>query len=155
MPSLVTLKSFLYTHEAGVARALLDSHGISTYLLNEHTVQAMSLYSTALGGVHLQVSKEDAAKAFEILKENGMIEENHLQESKLIQNINNWVSNTNKWTSKLPFIKDFNDNNRLFIVAFIILLLIALLIFATYSVSVALLPLHKTKGIGNGTCLNT
>jgi hypothetical protein len=130
MPSLVTLKSFLYTHEAGVARALLDSHGIATYLLNEHTVQAISLYSTALGGVHLQVSKEDAAKAFEILKENGMIEENHLQEdSKLIVGINNWVAHTNNWTSKLPFIKNFNDSNRLFMVAILFLILLSVLIY--------------------------
>ncbi|WP_444908981.1 putative signal transducing protein [Microbulbifer sp. TRSA005] len=66
---LVTVARFSFPYEAQIAKARLESEGISAFIADEHTVNMQWLYSNAMGGVRLQVSESDLDKAHEILKQ--------------------------------------------------------------------------------------
>ena len=66
---LVTIGRYSFPYEAHIARALLESEGIPAFVADEHTINMQWLYSDAMGGVRLQVSKDFAAKAIELLQE--------------------------------------------------------------------------------------
>jgi hypothetical protein len=74
MDTLVTVRTFTYAHEAGLAKSLLESEGIFCFLKDELTIQANPFYSNALGGVKLQVRAEDAHAAVDILKRAGYMD---------------------------------------------------------------------------------
>lgn len=65
--NLVELATFMYPHEAHLAKGKLDAHGIESIILDELTIQTNNFYSNALGGVKLHVLAEDLDKAKEIL----------------------------------------------------------------------------------------
>lgn len=67
MESFVTVKTFTFPHEAHILQGRLESEGIETFLKDELTVQVHPFASNAIGGVKLQVKKEDYDKALEIL----------------------------------------------------------------------------------------
>jgi Putative prokaryotic signal transducing protein len=67
--SLTTIATFSFPYEAQIARARLDSEGIPAFIADEHTINANWLYSNAFGGVRLQVPRELAGEAYEILRE--------------------------------------------------------------------------------------
>ena len=60
--------SFLYPHEAHVARALLESEGIHALVLDEHHVQIDWWLATALRGVKVAVNLADADRATALLE---------------------------------------------------------------------------------------
>lgn len=66
---LVTIAQYRDLPQAGLARSILESHGVTCFLGNEFTVGVNWLYSNALGGVKLQVIESDVARAKEILQE--------------------------------------------------------------------------------------
>lgn len=67
--SWITVARFSLPFEAHVARARLDSEGITAMVVDEHTINMQWLYSDAMGGVRLQVEEPDAERASAILAE--------------------------------------------------------------------------------------
>jgi hypothetical protein len=63
----VIVGTYLYPHEAYIARASLESAGIPVVLADEHTINTDWLYSNALGGVKLLVDAERESIARAIL----------------------------------------------------------------------------------------
>jgi Putative prokaryotic signal transducing protein len=66
---LTTVATYSFPYEAQIARAKLDSEGIPAFVADEQTINMQWLYSNALGGVRLQVPKQFAQQASEILAE--------------------------------------------------------------------------------------
>ena len=64
---MVTVGTYRDLAGAVVARALLKSEGIECFLANENTVRMDWFWSNLLGGMRLQVSAEDQARATEVL----------------------------------------------------------------------------------------
>ena len=64
---LAIVGSYTYPYEADVARALLESHEISAWVLDEHQVRTRWHLSQALGGVKVAVHPDDDGRAREIL----------------------------------------------------------------------------------------
>lgn len=64
--SLVTVATFRDPVDAQVYKAMLEGAGIPAFVTDEHLVSTQWLYSTAVGGVKLQVDAEhlDAARDF-------------------------------------------------------------------------------------------
>ena len=73
MPAWVTIQTFMYPHEASLTKAKLESAGIECFIQDELTTQVVSAFSNALGGAKLQVPKDQAEKARNILIEGGFI----------------------------------------------------------------------------------
>ena len=73
MDSLTTIATFTQAHEAALARALVESHGIECFLMDEFMVAAQPLYANAIGGVKLRVRSVDAQQAYVVLIEGGLI----------------------------------------------------------------------------------
>ena len=69
LPSIVTLRQFLTVQEAVMAKSILDSAGIESFLADENVISMNWLWSNALGGVKLQVRKTDVADASELLEQ--------------------------------------------------------------------------------------
>ena len=66
---LITAAVFYSLHEADVAKGLLDSCGVDCFLYDEHMHRVHPLATDVLGGVRLQVVKEDLELAKDLLKE--------------------------------------------------------------------------------------
>lgn len=67
MSKFITIKVFEYPHEAQIIKNKLESEGIYVFLKDELTVQTDNFLSHAIGGVKLQVKKEDVEKSKEIV----------------------------------------------------------------------------------------
>lgn len=67
--------TFIYPHEAHLAKGLLESEGFDVIIRDELTAQVNNFYSTAIGGVKLLVREEEAVRAYDLLKEAGYIVE--------------------------------------------------------------------------------
>jgi len=61
--------SYYYLHEADIARSLLDSYGIESWILDEHQIRQRWHLAGALGGVKVAVAPEKAYRARQILSE--------------------------------------------------------------------------------------
>jgi len=68
---LVTIATYLFPHEAHIAKARLEAVGIESFIADEHTT---NIFSNAMGGVRLQVPAEFAAQAQQVLNEPTEIE---------------------------------------------------------------------------------
>lgn len=68
MTTLVSIASFDNNIEAEAARAKLENEGIPAFLKDENIVSTIWLYSNAVGGIKLEVSSEDEARARDILQ---------------------------------------------------------------------------------------
>ena len=66
---LTIVGRFNYLHEADLAKALLASEGIASWLLDEHQIRQRWHLGAALGGVKLAVAPEHAWRARQILDE--------------------------------------------------------------------------------------
>jgi hypothetical protein len=69
LPSIVTLRQFLTVQEAVMAKSVLDSAGIESFLADENVISMNWPWSNALGGVKLQVRKTEVAVASELLEQ--------------------------------------------------------------------------------------
>jgi len=69
LPGIVTLRQFLTVQEGVMAKNILDSAGIESFLADENVIRMNWLWSNALGGVKLQVRKTDVAVASELLEQ--------------------------------------------------------------------------------------
>ena len=73
MEDWITVITFTFPSESYVPRSVLESEGIEVFMKDELTAQVHNFYSNAIGGVKLMVRKDDARRAYEILKEAGFI----------------------------------------------------------------------------------
>ena len=64
---LVTVGRYRDLIQADIARSVIESAGIRTYLWNENLVRVDWPVSNAIGGVHLRVEAEDEPGALELL----------------------------------------------------------------------------------------
>jgi hypothetical protein len=62
-----TVATFDTIIDANIAMGRLKSEGVDCWLADEHLVQTDMLYSPAIGGIKLQVAKQDADTARKIL----------------------------------------------------------------------------------------
>lgn len=69
----LVILTFIYPHEAHMAKVYLESEGIETQIRDELTAQVNNFYSTAIGGVKLLVKESDLAIGIELLKKGGYI----------------------------------------------------------------------------------
>jgi len=125
MGDFVTIKTFTYATELAIIRGRLESEGIECFVKDELTIQMNPFYSNAIGGIKLQVKKDDAVKAIEILKEEGYITDKDIEPSKLYSQLDNL-------TSGIPVLNQLRWEVRfLIIIPIIALLVIALVYFFT------------------------
>ena len=64
----VTIATYIGAWEAHLARAKLESEGICALVLDDQTASINWIYSSALGGVRLQVREEDSERALRLLE---------------------------------------------------------------------------------------
>ena len=64
----VQVNTYIHFIEADLARARLEWHGIECFAFNEDVIVVNWLYSLAVGGIKLKVSRADAEMAIEILQ---------------------------------------------------------------------------------------
>jgi len=69
MPGVVTLRQFRDLPDALLAKSVLDSAGIDSFLQDENTIRLDWLWSNALGGIKLLVREADAADAASLLEQ--------------------------------------------------------------------------------------
>ncbi len=67
MPQLITIASFNEPLEAYIVKGRLEAEGIPTYIAHEHHISVAWYLSNALGGVKIQIRKEDKDFAKNIL----------------------------------------------------------------------------------------
>jgi hypothetical protein len=58
----VTIRRYLWPHEAQLARSVLDGAGIDAVVQDQYLAQADWLYVQAIGGLRLQVASGEAAR---------------------------------------------------------------------------------------------
>lgn len=63
----VVVARFDFPHEAGIAKNLLESRGLTAFVSEEHTINASWLYARALGEVKVLVPPSQAQEARELL----------------------------------------------------------------------------------------
>jgi hypothetical protein len=71
---LVTIRTFTKVADALLAKTVLDSAEIDSFLFDENTIRIDWFYSNALGGVKLRVRPDDAAEALELLNQSAHLE---------------------------------------------------------------------------------
>lgn len=74
MNSLVTIATFIYPHEASIAKTQLEEENIEVFLQDEITNQLYGFTLSAIGGIKLDVRSEDADRAINILRKHSLIE---------------------------------------------------------------------------------
>lgn len=80
MENLKTIMTFTLPQDAYLARSLLESEGIETFIQDELTAQVINFYSNAIGGVKLQVRESDIENGITILKNGGFINSENTRE---------------------------------------------------------------------------
>lgn len=60
---------YQYSSEAIIFKGKLESEGIEVFMKDNYTIEANPLYSNAVGGVKLLVSKKDYTKAMKIISQ--------------------------------------------------------------------------------------
>lgn len=69
--SYVTILTFANYLDASPVKTRLENEGISCYLKDEHTVTAAPYLANYVGGIKLQVWRDDYLKAIELLEDAG------------------------------------------------------------------------------------
>jgi len=104
MGTLVTIKTFTYSHEAVIIRSRLEADGIRCFVQDELTTQIHPFMSSAIGGVKLQVRDEDAEEAIAMLKESGDLTDSDFDPSSSQLRLYRFLSKT-------PFLRRFFREN--------------------------------------------
>lgn len=63
-----TIAVFQYSSEAQVIKGRFEAEGIEVFLMDNHTIDTDPLVSNAIGGVKLNVRKENEAAALEVME---------------------------------------------------------------------------------------
>lgn len=75
MDKLITIQTYTTAQQAYLAKSFLENAEITVFLKDELTAQVYNLYSTAVGGVKLQVPQSRAEEALKILEDGGFLTE--------------------------------------------------------------------------------
>lgn len=67
------LNTFIYPHDAHMAKGYLESNGIEVVLKDELTVQVYNFYSNAIGGVKILIREVEYDRGVEVLKQGGFV----------------------------------------------------------------------------------
>lgn len=100
MGDLVTVIDFWIETEASIAKGLLASHGIRSYIKDEF-MNETSYYSNAIGGIKVQVEDRDEADAISVLKANGYLKDDPAFDA-IVPNAIQWID---KKTASIPYFK--------------------------------------------------
>lgn len=104
--------------DAYLLKAKLELEEIEVQILDELTVEAVPFYSTAIGGIRIQVRESQKAEAIQFLHREGYLKEEIGKPNKLVH----WLNAT---TLKIPFLRKFRFEFRLLVfVASLLLMLI-------------------------------
>jgi hypothetical protein len=104
--SFVTVRIFTNPWDAYIVKGRLESEGITVFIANEHHIWVNWPLSNALGGVKLQVSKNQVEQAEKIIELNieGIYsktsDDNEVEEENVCPNCG-----SNQFSSRLPVIK--------------------------------------------------
>lgn len=85
MEKLVKVISFMYSHDALLAKTFLEASGITVVMKDELTVQVHPFLSNAIGGVKLFVEKGKEEEALLLLKSGGYIDEQQPEKKEEIE----------------------------------------------------------------------
>lgn len=84
---IVVYKTFTDPNNAHIVKGLLDSYGIECFLSDENIVTLNAMYSSAVGGVKLNVFEKDLNRISAILESENVTEEetteSEIEESKI------------------------------------------------------------------------
>lgn len=69
-PRPVMIRRYRDLPEASIAKSILDSAGIESFLLDDNIVRLDWFYSNLVGGIKLMVREEDAETARKVLEQN-------------------------------------------------------------------------------------
>jgi hypothetical protein len=122
MDNWITVISFIYPHEAHLAKGKLESEGFEVVIKDELTVQVNNFYSNAIGGVKLLVKESDYENALQLLIESGYIKEQIRKPNKVFMQFD-------KLTSKLPLIGKSIIEFRIIILVALILIILSFLLY--------------------------
>jgi DNA-directed RNA polymerase subunit RPC12/RpoP len=79
---IVVYKTFIDPNNAHIVKGLLDSYGIECFLSDENMVTLNAMYSSAVGGVKLNVFEKDLNRISAILESENMTEEETTESEK-------------------------------------------------------------------------
>ncbi|MBK8808146.1 MAG: DUF2007 domain-containing protein [Bacteroidales bacterium] len=117
MENWTTIITFTYPHQAHLAKAKLESEGVEVVINDEFTVQIHNFYSNAIGGVKLLVRNVDSENAHQILANAGyIVEDNKLGDD--------FMSQFDSVSSKLPIIRIFKLEIRMVITVLLIIAIV-------------------------------
>jgi len=141
MENWITILTFTHPTQAHLAKAKLQSEGIEVLIRDELTAQVNNFFSSAIGGVKLQVQKKDAERAYEILKASGYVEEEkHSQ--------NNFIKKLDTFSSRIPILgKTVFEFRLIVLIAFVILLI-------AFSIILITNPTSSQKLTDNTWCID-
>lgn len=122
MNNFVTIKKFTYLQELYVLRTLLEVNDIEYQVLDELTAQTIPYISNSVGGIRLQVRENDAERALKLLQEKGFIEPKKEETPSKI------YSYLDRFTLKIPYLKNFKWEIRIIILVAFVTLFAALAI---------------------------
>ena len=104
--------------DAYLLKTKLEFEEVEVQLLDEFTVEAAPFYSSAMGGVRVQVRESQKERATELLLREGYISSVVTKPNKIVD----WLS---KITLRIPIVKNFRWELRLLtFVGFLVLLMI-------------------------------
>ncbi len=122
MDNWITILTFTYPHEAHLVKGKLESEDISVQIKDELVAQVNNFYSTAIGGVKLQVLEKDFDKAYLILINAGYIKEQKTEQNRIL-------SQFDLFTSRIPVFGKLIIEMRLIIAIALILVIIIVPVF--------------------------
>lgn len=87
MGDLITITSYSEPLEAHIVKGRLEAEGVPAFIANEHHISVAWYLSNALGGVKIQVHKQDHEKAIKIISSlhDGEFEEELKKETKVAE----------------------------------------------------------------------
>ena len=131
MDDFVTVLTVSYPQQLWIIKGRLEAEGIVCFVKDELTVQSNNLWSNAVGGVKLQVQRENYEKAIELLKELDYIKEDAIIQDDLLTRID-------RKTSSLPVLKKFEVANR-------VIILFILIVSAITTIAYLIIKPSKTE----------
>lgn len=131
MKELITIATFTLPSDLAIVKGRLESEGINCFVKDELTVQVYNFVSNAVGGIKLQVRKNQALQAMEILKEMGYAPRESSKPSRF------WTFFDEK-TRNLPMLKGKRPDQRLHMLIWAILAIPVLVVVVSF---IALLTL--------------
>ena len=122
--NLVTIITFVYPHELGISRSLLESEEIECFVPDELTTNIQPFLSNAFGGIRLQVRESDVQRATEILINGGFIKREDREVEKSTE-IKQTDGTTCPYCGSAEIVKNnkFTAKSSFFIVSFVSLLI--------------------------------